>query len=94
MHTAPFYVLIGANMPSVLAEIAFVSHPEEERLLRSAEHRERIAWSLLEGVRDLPRGPEPHPDAAVDRGLARVYSGFGRGPSMIIRASRAIHAPT
>ena len=27
VHTAPFYVLIGANMPSVLAEIAFVSHP-------------------------------------------------------------------
>ena len=35
VHTAPFYVLIGANMPSVLAEIAFVSNPEEERLLRT-----------------------------------------------------------
>jgi N-acetylmuramoyl-L-alanine amidase len=51
VHTAPFYVLIGANMPSVLAEIAFVSHPEEERLLKGGEHRERIAWGLLEGVR-------------------------------------------
>jgi N-acetylmuramoyl-L-alanine amidase len=51
VHTAPFYVLIGANMPSVLAEIAFVSHPEEERLLKNGEHRERIAWGLFEGVR-------------------------------------------
>jgi N-acetylmuramoyl-L-alanine amidase len=51
VRTAPFYVLIGANMPSVLAEIAFVSHPEEERLLRRSEHRERVAASLFEGVR-------------------------------------------
>jgi N-acetylmuramoyl-L-alanine amidase len=51
VHTAPFYVLIGANMPSVLAEINFVSHPEEERLLEKPEHREKIARSLLEGVR-------------------------------------------
>ena len=35
VHTAPFYVLIGANMPSVLAEIAFVSQPDEERLLQN-----------------------------------------------------------
>jgi N-acetylmuramoyl-L-alanine amidase len=51
VHTAPFYVLIGANMPSVLAEINFVSHPEEERRLEKSEYRERIARSLLEGVR-------------------------------------------
>ena len=51
VHTAPFYVLIGANMPSVLAEIAFVSHPDEERLLKGGEQRERIAWGLFEGVR-------------------------------------------
>jgi N-acetylmuramoyl-L-alanine amidase len=51
VRTAPFYVLIGANMPSILAEIAFVSHPDEERMLRRSEHRERVAWSLYEGVR-------------------------------------------
>jgi N-acetylmuramoyl-L-alanine amidase len=51
VRTAPFYVLIGANMPSILAEIAFVSHPEEERMLRQSAHRERVAASLCEGVR-------------------------------------------
>jgi N-acetylmuramoyl-L-alanine amidase len=51
VHTAPFYVLIGANMPAVLAEIAFVSNPEDERRLRSGEYREKLARSLLAGVR-------------------------------------------
>jgi N-acetylmuramoyl-L-alanine amidase len=51
VRTAPFYVLIGANMPSVLAEIAFVSHPEEERLLKTSGRREDIARGLLHGVR-------------------------------------------
>jgi N-acetylmuramoyl-L-alanine amidase len=63
VRTAPFYVLIGANMPSVLAEIAFVSHPEEEKLLRKGDYRDRIARSLLEGVKayldSLNRGPIP-----------------------------------
>ncbi len=51
VHTAPLYVLIGANMPAVLAEIAFVSHPDEETRLKSGPYRETIARSLLAGVR-------------------------------------------
>ena len=51
VHTAPFYVLIGANMPSVLAEIAFVSNPEDEKRLKTPEYREVIARSLLRGVK-------------------------------------------
>jgi N-acetylmuramoyl-L-alanine amidase len=50
VHTAPFYVLIGANMPSILAEIAFVSHPDEEKQLKGPEQRELIAKSLFQGV--------------------------------------------
>jgi len=51
VRTAPFYVLIGASMPSILAEIAFLSHPAEEKLLRSSDYRQRLAQALLEGVR-------------------------------------------
>ena len=51
VHTAPFYVLIGANMPSILAEIAFVSHPEDERRLKTSDYRDEIAQSLFQGVR-------------------------------------------
>ena len=52
VHTAPFYVLIGANMPSILAEIAFVSNPEDEKILKTPDYRDTIAKSLFRGVRD------------------------------------------
>jgi len=51
VHTAPFYVLIGANMPAVLAEIAFVTNPDDEKLLRDGDYREMVARNLLRGVR-------------------------------------------
>lgn len=47
---APFVVLIGANMPSVLAEISFLSNPTDERLLRSPQQRQRIAVGLYRGI--------------------------------------------
>jgi N-acetylmuramoyl-L-alanine amidase len=47
---APFIVLIGANMPSILAEISFVSNPGDERRLGTAEYRQRIAESLYRGI--------------------------------------------
>lgn len=47
---APFVVLIGANMPSILAEISFLSNPTDERLLRKPLQRERIAMGLYRGV--------------------------------------------
>jgi N-acetylmuramoyl-L-alanine amidase len=47
---APFIVLIGANMPSILAEISFVSNPADERKLGTAEYRQRIAESLYKGI--------------------------------------------
>ena len=47
---APFIVLIGANMPSILAEISFVSNPADERKLETAEYRQRIAEWLCRGV--------------------------------------------
>ena len=47
---APFVVLIGAKMPSILAEISFVSNPADEHKLRSPAYRERIALALYRGV--------------------------------------------
>ena len=47
---APFVVLIGANMPSILAEISFLSNPGDERRLRTPEYRQRIAESLYRGI--------------------------------------------
>ena len=47
---APFIVLIGANMPSILAEISFVSNPEDARKLQTQERRQQIADSLYRGI--------------------------------------------
>jgi N-acetylmuramoyl-L-alanine amidase len=47
---APFVVLIGASMPSVLAEISFVTHRQEGTLLKSTAYRQQIAEALFEAV--------------------------------------------
>ncbi len=47
---APFVVLIGANMPSILAEISFVSNPTDAAKLETPEYREKIAESLYKGI--------------------------------------------
>ena len=47
---APFVVLIGANMPSILAEISFVSNPSDEKKLETPEYRQKIAESLYKGI--------------------------------------------
>ena len=47
---APFVVLIGANMPSILAEISFVTNPDDEAKLDTPEYRERVAESLYGGI--------------------------------------------
>jgi N-acetylmuramoyl-L-alanine amidase len=51
VRQAPFVVLIGASMPSVLAEISFVTNSQEARLLRGAAYRQRIAEALFNAIR-------------------------------------------
>jgi N-acetylmuramoyl-L-alanine amidase len=53
---APFIVLIGANMPSILAEISFLSNPGDERRLKTNEYRQRIAESLYRGIAKYVNG--------------------------------------
>lgn len=47
---ASYVVLTGSTMPAVLAEVSFVSSPEDERNLRSPEYRQQIAEALYKGV--------------------------------------------
>jgi N-acetylmuramoyl-L-alanine amidase len=47
---APFVVLLGASMPSVLAEVSFLSNLKDEALLQTVEFRERVAASLYAGL--------------------------------------------
>src|SRR5713101_5512683 len=50
VRKAPFVVLIGANMPSVLAEISFISNPSDEQWLKKPESRQRVAEGLYRGI--------------------------------------------
>jgi N-acetylmuramoyl-L-alanine amidase len=47
---APFVVLIGANMPSILVEISFLTNPHDERLLERPQFRQEIAQALYDGI--------------------------------------------
>ena len=50
VRKAPFVVLIGASMPSVLAEIGFISNSHDESLMSRSDHRQRIAEALYKGL--------------------------------------------
>ncbi len=50
VRSAPFVVLIGAHMPSILTEITFLSNPTDARLVRSAAYRQKIADALYAGI--------------------------------------------
>ena len=50
VKTAPFYVLRFTTMPSILAEVAFVSNPEEEKRLRSKAFQRKLAEGMYKGI--------------------------------------------
>jgi N-acetylmuramoyl-L-alanine amidase len=69
VRKAPFVVLIGANMPSVLAEISFLSNPGDEQLLKRPDTRQRVAEGLYQGVASYLQGVN-----------SLTYNLPGRGP--------------
>jgi N-acetylmuramoyl-L-alanine amidase len=66
---APFVVLTGVNMPSVLAEVAFLSSPTDEHALESAASREAVAQALCRGISQYLAGIKDR--AATHRTTAR-----------------------
>ena len=50
VRKAPFMVLLGAEMPAILAEIGFLSNPRDEKLLKTGAYRRKIAEHLYQGV--------------------------------------------
>jgi N-acetylmuramoyl-L-alanine amidase len=60
IKSAFFYVLMNTNMPSILAEVGFISNPEEERLLKKDIYRQSIAEALFQGVKKYVEARGPH----------------------------------
>jgi N-acetylmuramoyl-L-alanine amidase len=60
VERAGFLVLKSPDVPSILVETGFISNPNEERKLRSAAHRDRIARAVMDGIRGyFARNPPP-----------------------------------
>ncbi len=55
---AHFYVLSGANMPSILVEVAFISNPREENMLRSPDFQKKVAEGLYNAIAAYKRNYE------------------------------------
>ncbi|MEJ2695011.1 MAG: N-acetylmuramoyl-L-alanine amidase [Candidatus Sulfobium sp.] len=62
---APFYVLFGARMPSVLVEVSFISNPHEEKLLSRTRYREHLAKSIADGIEKYMSKAGPQTVAGV-----------------------------
>jgi N-acetylmuramoyl-L-alanine amidase len=56
IKTAGFFVLVGADMPAVLLETAFISNPEDERKLATADYRQKLADAIVNAVRAYKGG--------------------------------------
>jgi N-acetylmuramoyl-L-alanine amidase len=52
----PFYVLVGATMPSILVETAFISNEHEAGLLENKEYQDTAAFGILQGIRNYIKG--------------------------------------
>lgn len=52
VRQGPFYVLLGATMPSVLVETAFISHPREEKRLVSSDYQKSSAEAIASAIKN------------------------------------------
>jgi N-acetylmuramoyl-L-alanine amidase len=80
VQKAAFVVLKSPDIPSMLVETAFITNPEEEARLKTAQHQQRLAEAILAGVNAYlhkypPQGTRIGHDSAGDRGREYVIEG-------------------
>ena len=56
---APFYVLLGAQMPAVLVETSFISNPRECKRLTNPQYQERLCEAIIKGIRTYIKETSP-----------------------------------
>jgi N-acetylmuramoyl-L-alanine amidase len=56
---APFYVLLGAHMPSILIETSFISNPRECKRLVSSDYQERLCQGIVSGIKRYIQETKP-----------------------------------
>jgi N-acetylmuramoyl-L-alanine amidase len=78
VRKAPFVVLIGANMPSVLTEISFLSNPADEQWLKKPDSRQKVADGIYRGIERYLKSTN-----SLARNTAPANSSFEGSPSAI-----------
>jgi N-acetylmuramoyl-L-alanine amidase len=63
---APFYVLLGAEMPAIVVNPGFITNPEECKLLSSQEYQEEISFGIVEGIQAFMKERTTQPVASPD----------------------------
>ena len=61
VEQASFAVLTAHDVPSILVETAFISNPQEERLLNDNAYQDKLARAILEGIREYVAKHPPRP---------------------------------
>ena len=73
---APFYVLLGAQMPAILIETSFISNPRECKRLNNTAYQDRMSEAIVEGIKEYIK--ETNPTALMERNpnpMANRYGG-------------------
>lgn len=78
VERANFSVLRSPGIPSVLVETAFLSNPKEEKKLRSAKHRERVATVLAKGIKQYFEQYQPHHFKLINGAPKEGENGIGQ----------------
>ena len=56
---APFYVLLGAQMPAILIETSFISNPKECKRLITSKYQERLCEAIVNGIKKYIKETNP-----------------------------------
>ena len=94
VERANFVVLRSPDVPSILVETAFITNPAEEKRLADPAHREKLASSILDGVRDYFKASEPFASGGVyvnfltDEETDRVRQAYGPSYDRLAKVKR------
>jgi len=72
---APFYVLLGAQMPAILIETSFISNPRECKRLNSTKYQDRMSEAIVKGIREYIK--ETNPTALMEQNPNQVSKKIG-----------------
>jgi N-acetylmuramoyl-L-alanine amidase len=72
---APFYVLMGAQMPAILIETSFISNPRECKRLKSTAYQDRMSEAIVQGIKEYIK--DTNPTALMEKNPNPISKRYG-----------------